>query len=206
MARITPWLIGLLVLLSTVGLWWWLNQKPGPDTKSAAADTVTTTSEPAAASSTRSSLHPPSSPQQMIREPSAMDVKPDTAPQDVSKARDSMRNSLTQGDSRTPELATQVERERPSAEVLADPALYEAYELQQTKQIASVYLSILHQIPVMRARIDAAKASGTKTQDEIAEAEEAMEKLEELKREMEKSHPDTIDSTFTDTQTTATPE
>lgn len=115
----------------------------------------------------------------------------------LEKALESMNESLAKGDSRTPEMAPVIEREKPSPAVLADPAQYEAYELAQGKTIATVYLSILHQIPVIKARIDAAKASGSRSSEEIAEAEEAVEKLETLKKQMEVEHPEMLEDAKT---------
>lgn len=131
------------------------------------------------------------------------DVEPDApvdaAPDPVARALESMTNSLASGDSRTPEMAPQVEREKPSAAVLADPERYADYEEQQSRNIAAVYLSMLKQIPTLRARIDAAKASGSKSSEDIAEAEEALAKLEELKRDMEATHPEMLQPSDADT-------
>ncbi len=126
------------------------------------------------------------------------DIPADAAPDPVARALESMTNSLTAGDSRTPEMAPQMEREKPSAAVLADPERYAAYEEQQSRNIAAVYLSMLKQIPTLRARIDAAKASGSKSSEDIAEAEEALAKLEELKRDIESTHPDMLQPSDTD--------
>lgn len=120
-------------------------------------------------------------------------VSNDAAPaNDMEAAMQSMQQSLKGGDNRTPELAPQYEREKPSAEALADPERYAEYEAGQSRNVASVYLSILSQIPTLRARIDAARSSGSKTAEQLAEAEEALAKLEELQKEMETTHPEVL--------------
>lgn len=110
----------------------------------------------------------------------------------LSKALESMSQSLSAGDPRTPELAPAYTREQPAPEVLADPQRYAEYEEAQSRTIAAAYLSVLGQIPTLRARIEAARASGSQSPEDIAEAKEALAKLEELKREIESTHPEML--------------
>ena len=60
----------------------------------------------------------------------------------LEQAMQSMGDSLDQQDPRTPEMSEPYQRELPTAEELADPVLYEAYELRQTKKMAAVYSSV----------------------------------------------------------------
>lgn len=197
-------LLLLLALLAGGWLWW---RSPARDAP--AIDTIENPPVPTAATSSV----PPTG-QDNAKSAAPMTPLPalssDETTQDapeVTAALQSMNSSLAQGDARTPELAPQYEREKPSAEVLANPELYEEYELGEARKIAAIYLSMLGQIPVLRARIEAAKAAGSKSEEELAEAEEALAKLEELKREIERDHPDMLPAAATvDEPGTAPPD
>ncbi len=178
-----------LVLCVSAGVWWLLSSQTDSSKQAPANTSQPTPTIPATSNS--ASLAKPVEPQQNAT-PHDSSETPLSAPEKIESALQSMSTSLSQGDSRTPELAPQFEREKPSAEVLADPARYSEYELAQTKKIAAIYLSMLGQIPILRARIDAAKSAGSKTDEEIAEAEEALAKLEALKRDIELNHPDML--------------
>lgn len=198
MARALKIAVGVVVLCVLAGIWWWMSSIPSNVEKTVSASM----DEPTSTHAVPSPVSEPnvSTPGIKPTEATAATDTPTPADEKIESARQSMSTSLSQGDARTPELAPQFEREKPSADVLADPALYEEYELGQTKKIATIYLSMLGQIPILRARIDAAKASGSKTAEEIAEAEEALAKLEELKREIEQNHPDMLPANETSEQ------
>lgn len=178
-----------LVLCVSAGVWWLLSSQTD-SSKQAPANTSHPTPAIPATSNSASLAKPVESQQNATPHDTSETLL--SAPEKIESALQSMSTSLSQGDSRTPELAPQFEREKPSAEVLADPARYSEYELAQTKKIAAIYLSMLGQIPILRARIDAAKSAGSKTDEEIAEAEEALAKLEALKRDIELNHPDML--------------
>ncbi|MCG8669684.1 MAG: hypothetical protein MI867_09765 [Pseudomonadales bacterium] len=108
----------------------------------------------------------------------------------LQQAMQTMRESLEQDDPRTPEMSEPYQRELPTEAELADPALYEAYELRQTKRMAAVYSSVNKEIPAIRNRIDAAKMSGSKSPEEIQEAEDALAKMEELSEMLQIMDPD----------------
>lgn len=182
--------IAAMVLCVAAGIWWWLSLASTSGKQNA---TKASQSSPAAASipPQESVAKPAEEPPKIVTTDDAIQST-DSTSEDIESALHSMSTSLSQGDSRTPELAPQFEREKPSADVLADPARYSEYELAQTKKIAAIYLSMLGQIPVLRARIDAARSAGSKTDEEIAEAEEALAKLEALKRDIELNHPDML--------------
>ena len=135
--------------------------------------------------------------EQPVAMPIDTSVETETAREydDVATAEEGLRSmgtSLSQGDARTPELSEDVQREKPTPDVLNDPAAYEAFEQSQSRRIAAGYLSIVNQVPAMRARIEEAKISGQMTPEEIAEAEEVVEKILELEREMAAKDPDLI--------------
>lgn len=189
----------LVVIVLTVGIvgaiWLW-SSPSGKPSEEQVSDGNAAVSPQAPVTQQESAVSPVTTaqPKPMRAEPISQDPEPpvEAEPEPIAKAMESMSNSLSAGDPRTPELAAPYERVKPSAEVLADPERYAEYEESQSRTIASAYLSMLNQIPTLRARIDAAKASGSQTPEEIAEAEEALAKLEELKREMEATHPEML--------------
>lgn len=183
-------LVGIAVLMLAVTAYrFFFTAEQTAVTKESAAPQQPITPMPPVVASAKSA---PVSVEPIMPTPLAERVQPSINSESNSEALQSMQNSLSQGDSRTPELAPQFEREKPAPDVIADPGLYAEYELAQTKKVAAIYLSMLGQIPVLRARIDAAKSSGSKSADDIAEAEEALAQLEALKREMEEQHPDML--------------
>ena len=108
----------------------------------------------------------------------------------LERALASMRESLAQEDPRTPEMSTPYQRELPTAEELADPTLYEAYELRQTRKIAAIFAGVNKEIPAVRNKITAAKLSGSRTEEEIREAEEALANLESLSEMLRLAYPE----------------
>lgn len=122
-------------------------------------------------------------------------------PPDLNAALESMQRSLAEGDDRTPPMAKSTPREKPTEEQLANPQLYEQYEAQQSAKIASIYLSAIKEIPIIRDVINSAKLSGSRTPEEIAEAEEALQKLEGLKVEFEQMHPELVEQMESDVST-----
>lgn len=108
----------------------------------------------------------------------------------LERALQSMQESLTKQDERTPEMSKPYERELPSEEELADPALYQAYELRQTRKMAALFAGVKKEIPVIQAKISAARLNGTQTEEEIQEAEEALLKMESLSEFLRLKFPD----------------
>lgn len=107
-------------------------------------------------------------------------------PHSIESAMDSMRQGLAGGDDRTPPLRASQETEQPTLEELNDPELYQQYEQRQTMNKASAYYSsVSKELPELRAKIAQAKQEGNRTDEEIQEAEEALQKLEQLQSELE---------------------
>ena len=113
----------------------------------------------------------------------------------LQRALQSMRESLDADDPRTPEMSRAWEREKPTEQELADPGLYQAYELRQTKRLAAIYAGVSQEIPAIRNKINAAKLSGSQTSEEIREAEEALAKMESLSEMLRLNHPDLTEDT-----------
>lgn len=109
----------------------------------------------------------------------------------VDSAIESMREGLVSGDSRTPELSDPLDIEQPSLEVLDDPVLYQQYEQQQTLNRAGAYFSaVAKELPLLRAKIAQARQNGSQSEEEIRQAEEALQKLELLQLEYEWQMPE----------------
>lgn len=195
MARPLTVMVCVVVAAMLIGALIWLWPSAADVRSAASADSIgeTTVSIPQQ-TETQSNVSVPTQAPSNTADVTLQDETDATAlPEDpLGNAMESMSQSLSAGDPRTPELAPSYEREKPAPEVLADPQRYAEYEETQSRNIASAYLSMLNQIPTLRARIDAAKQSGSQSPEDIAEAEEALAKLEELKREIEATHPEML--------------
>ncbi|MBV1919055.1 MAG: hypothetical protein KUG73_00120 [Pseudomonadales bacterium] len=113
----------------------------------------------------------------------------------IASALDSMRDGLAEGDSRTPPLSEPLEYEQPSLDELNDPVLYQQYEKRQSLNQASAYFSAaVKELPVLRAKIAQARQNGSQTEEEIQEAEEALQKLELMQLEYKWQMPETSKS------------
>jgi hypothetical protein len=186
--------IGLLVVLLVVVLVVTL-RKPPPE--------IADTSAPSVVDFAPSTLPATVSPSPVPSDlPVSAETPPTPEPEAVEREYDdvataeaglqSMGQSLSKGDSRTPALAEDTPREKPTPDVLNDPAAYEAFESRQSRRIAAGYLSIINQVPSMRARIEQAKITGDMSPEEIAEAEEVVEKILELERDMAAKDPEIL--------------
>ena len=112
-------------------------------------------------------------------------------PHNIESALDSMREGLAEGDSRTPALSEPLEYEQPTLDEINDPALYQQYEKRQSLNQASAYFSAaVKELPVLRAKIAQARQNGSQTEEEIQEAEEALQKLELMQLEYQWQMPE----------------
>jgi len=97
-----------------------------------------------------------------------------------------------QGDPRSPALGQLKPRQPASAAQLADPAQYNAFEEQQTRDQIMAYASGLQQIPAIRERIEQAAQSGERSQTELDEARAALEQLEMLQSKLQRERPELL--------------
>lgn len=110
----------------------------------------------------------------------------------IESALDSMRDGLAEGDSRSPPLSEPLEYEQPSLDELNDPVLYQQYEKRQSLNQASAYFSAaVKELPLLRAKVAQARQNGSQTEEEIQEAEEALQKLELMQLEYQWQMPET---------------
>lgn len=97
-----------------------------------------------------------------------------------------------QGDSRSPALGQLKPRQPASAAQLADPAQYNTFEEQQTRDQIMAYASGVQQIPDIRKRIEQAAQSGERSQSELDEARAALEQLEMLQSKLQRERPELL--------------
>ncbi|WP_339525129.1 hypothetical protein [Pseudomonas sp. EA_35y_Pfl2_R111] len=97
-----------------------------------------------------------------------------------------------QGDPRSPALGQLKPRQPASAAQLADPAQYNAFEEQQTRDQIMAYASGVQQIPAIRDRIEQAAQSGERSQIELDEARAALEQLEMLQSKLQRERPELL--------------
>jgi len=108
------------------------------------------------------------------------------SPQAVAALRESMRN----GDTRTPPLAPSTDlRQPPSAAELADPALYQQYEQRQQQQVYASFAQAADQrIPELEALIAKGRAEGI-SEAQLAEGEAKLAKLREQRDQLAAQQP-----------------
>lgn len=109
----------------------------------------------------------------------------------VTALRDSMEN----GDPRTPPLARSEDlREMPSANELADPDLYQQYEQRQNQKVYASFASAATQkISDLERMIARAEAEGLPP-EQIQEGREKLEGLRNQRDEIFQAHPEVADT------------
>ena len=109
----------------------------------------------------------------------------------VTALRDSMEN----GDPRTPPLARSEDlREMPSANELADPDLYQQYEQRQNQKVYASFASAATQkISDLKKMIARAEAEGLPS-EQIQEGREKLEGLRHQRDEILQAHPGVADT------------
>ncbi|OUS29405.1 hypothetical protein A9Q99_09915 [Gammaproteobacteria bacterium 45_16_T64] len=103
----------------------------------------------------------------------------------MESALTSMRESLEHGDERSPELSEPSDILQPTREELENPELYQQYELRNSLATGRAYYSAAQEIPALRSMIAQARRDGSRSTEEIQQAEEALLQLEKLQLELE---------------------
>ncbi|MDO2305907.1 hypothetical protein Q2463_25675, partial [Escherichia coli] len=80
-------------------------------------------------------------------------------------------------------------RQGATAQELADPKQYQAFEERQTRELVQAYTSGVQQIPEIRARIEAAEQGGERSAEEIDEARAALGQLEMMRDKLQRESP-----------------
>ena len=119
-----------------------------------------------------------------------MEEPPNEAQLNAQEAQMLIQLMADQGDPRSPALGQLKPRQPASAAQLADPAQYNAFEEQQTRDQIMAYASGVQQIPAIRERIEQAAQSGERSQTELDEARAALEQLEMLQSKLQRERPE----------------
>ncbi|MEH6449293.1 MAG: hypothetical protein V7765_11525 [Oleispira sp.] len=108
----------------------------------------------------------------------------------------SLRQARLEGDPRTPNLAPNHEREKPSAEELGDHDQYVEYEKRQQKRVYRAYVEASKiKTAQLRSMIERGKAEGVSA-EEIAFAEEKIRGIEEMAITLQQDHPDIMEDSY----------
>ena len=89
----------------------------------------------------------------------AYEAEPPAAELDREQAIQFMQMLRDEGDPRSPPLGGLQPRQGATAQELADPKQYQAFEERQTRELVQAYTSGVQQIPEIRARIEADRKS-----------------------------------------------
>ncbi len=116
------------------------------------------------------------------------------APADMAASSSSPSPARTlalrdEGDPRSPPLGGLQPRQGATAQELADPKQYQAFEERQTRELVQAYTSGVQQIPEIRARIEAAEQGGERSAEEIDEARAALGQLEMMRDKLQRESP-----------------
>jgi hypothetical protein len=108
----------------------------------------------------------------------------------------SMRQARLEGDSRTPNLAPNHEREKPSEEELGDHDQYVEYERRQQKRVYRAYVEASKiKTARLRSMIEQGKAEGVSA-EEIAFAEDKIRGIEEMATSLQQDFPDIMEDSY----------
>jgi len=108
----------------------------------------------------------------------------------------SLRQARLEGDPRTPNLAPNHEREKPSAEELGDHDQYVEYEKRQQKRVYRAYVEASKiKTAQLRSMIEKGKAEGVSA-EEITFAEEKIRGIEEMAITLQQDYPDIMEDSY----------
>ncbi len=188
------WILGaMLCLTASVSLaaWWGLNRQglQAPPTEQLTFQRPT---------SALPGLAPPaplpSTPPVLASriEPEAPSEMPSAPQLNAEEAQMLMQLMAEQGDPRSPALGERQPRQAASAEQLADPEQYRAFEEQHSRALIMAYAGGVKQIPAIRQRIEEESQAGTRTAEEIDEARAALQQLEILQSKLQREAPELL--------------
>lgn len=121
----------------------------------------------------------------------AMNDDPAAVPVPSAEAVAALRDSMENGDPRTPPLARSEDlREMPTADELADPALYQQYEQRQNQKVyASFVTAASEKITELETLIARAEADGLPP-EQIEEGRQKLQGLRNQRDEILQTHPE----------------
>ena len=191
-----PGLLAGLLIAASASAYWLLPQAPAGDTATGVtADTspdvdpkVEAAAAPAALPmiDTVAERSLPMPEKRADNAPSAVPT-PSPSPQAVAALRESMRN----GDPRTPPLVRNTDlREPPSAAELADPALYQQYEARQNQAVRASFVAAANRKMVeLEGLIARGKEVGI-APEQLEEGIAKLDKLREQRDQLVAQHPE----------------
>ncbi len=108
----------------------------------------------------------------------------------------SLRQARLEGDSRTPNLAPNHEREKPTEEELGDHEQYLEYERRQQKRVYRAYVEASKiKTARIRSMIERGKAEGVSA-EQIASAEDKIRGIEEMATQLQQDYPDIMEDSY----------
>lgn len=104
---------------------------------------------------------------------------------------EALRQSRLEGDARSPSVVrSTVTREEPTAAELADPDAYQRYEARQNERLYRSYVKAADaEIPKLQEQLSKGKQGGL-TPEQIAEGEEKLRRIEEMRNQLMSDHPE----------------
>ncbi|MBI3229238.1 MAG: hypothetical protein HYZ45_03355 [Burkholderiales bacterium] len=94
------------------------------------------------------------------------------------------------GDPRTPPIQRSEQGEQPNAAELADPKLYQQYEVRQNLKLYAAFVDAAkNEVPRLRADIERGKQMGI-APEKIAKVEEKARRIEAMQMQLLKEHPE----------------
>lgn len=188
------WILGaLLCLTASVSLaaWWGLNMQ-GLQAPPVTAVTIPSAMPalPTLPQSALPSSEPPVRVSQAAQPASA--EAPSEPGLNADEAQMLMQLMAEQGDPRSPALGERQPRQAASAEQLADPEQYRAFEEQHSRALIMAYAGGVKQIPAIRQRIEQEAQAGTRNAEEIDEARAALQQLEMLQSKLQREAPELL--------------
>ena len=133
--------------------------------------------------------------------PAGVAVAPAPATQDVPLSAipdetlvdgvEALRESRISGDGRAPAVVREaVSREAPTAAELADPEAYQRYEARQNERLYRSYVKAAEaEVPKLQEQLAKGKQGGL-TPEQIAEGEEKLRRIEEMRNQLMSDHPE----------------
>lgn len=189
------WILGALLCLSasvSLAAWWGLNRQ-AMQTSQALRPAITSDSapRPAPPAPTIAPIAPVTAPSGPMA--SGPVVEPEQEPSlNIEEAQMLMQLMAEQGDPRSPALGERQPRQAASAEQLADPEQYRAFEEQHSRALIMAYAGGVKQIPAIRQRIEQEAQAGTRNAEEIDEARAALQQLEMLQSKLQREAPELL--------------
>lgn len=104
---------------------------------------------------------------------------------------EALRESRLSGDGRAPAVVRDAaSREAPTAAELADPEAYQRYEARQNERLYRSYVKAAEaEVPKLQEQLARGKQGGL-TPEQIAEGEEKLRRIEEMRHQLMSDHPE----------------